>query len=344
MLAGQEESRMRDNFMHLKQRFQLRLDSAGAMALLVASNPLVQKAVAERDRKTLTDLYQNMCNELTRQVGIKQFHFHVFPGYSFLRLHDPEKHSDELSSYRQTISKAYETGQVVTGLEYGVTGFGLRGVAPIFYQGELVGSVEIGWSLELPFLKRYQQDFDSNISLYLPDSSAPNGFQVLATTSKPLTFIALPIYKKVMGAGEPGFMTSKMGDRNLAVLVGPVKDFQGRTMAAIELVRDRAGTLDLIHQHTTVILSFALVILVLALVFVWWISALFLAPIWVLVDQAEKITAGERVPHMEITVRDEFGTLAESLNRMLTRLEESRFRLQNQAQELEIKVQEPRQV
>ena len=331
---------MRDNFLHLKQRFQLRLDSAGAMALLVASNPLVQKALADRDRQTLIDLYQNVCGELIRQVGIKQFHFHVFPGYSFLRLHELEKHSDELSSYRQTISKAYETGKVVTGLEYGVTGFGLRGVAPIFYKNELVGSVEIGWSLELPFLERYQKDFDSNISLYVPDASASNGFKVLATTSQSLTFLALPIYKKVMGAGEPGFMTHKLGDRNLAVLVGPIKDFQGRTVAVIELVRNRAGTLDMIHKHTTVILSFALVILVLALVFVWWISALFLAPIWALVDQAEKITAGERVPHMEITVRDEFGTLAQSLNRMLTRLEESRYRLQNQAQELEVKVQE----
>ena len=331
---------MRDNFIHLKQRFQLRLDSSGAMALLVAANPLVQKAVAERDRQTLIDLYQNVCNELTRQVGIKQFHFHVFPGYSFLRLHAPGQHSDELSSYRQTISEAYETGQVVSGLEYGVTGFGLRGVAPIYYQGELVGSVEIGWSLELPFLQRYMKDFDSHITLYTPDPAAPKGFRVLATTSESLTFLAAPIYKRVMGGAEPGFITQKVNDRNLAVLVGPIKDFQGRTVAVIELVRDRSGTLDLLRQHATIIISFAVAILILALVFVWWISALFLAPIWVLVDQAEKITAGDRVPHMDITVRDEFGTLAESLNRMLTSLEESRYRLQNQAQELEVRVRE----
>jgi PAS domain S-box-containing protein len=340
MLAQQEESRMQDNFLHLKQRLQLRLDSSGAMARLVAANPLVQKALAEKDRQTLIDLYQNVCAELTQQVGIKQFHFHIFPGYSFLRLHSPERHSDELSSYRQTISRAYKTGQVVSGLEYGATGFGLRGVAPIYYQGELVGSVEIGWSLELPFLQRYMQDFDSHITLYTPDPAAPEDFRVLATTSESLTFLASSIYKQVMGGGEPGFKTMQINDRNLAVLVGPVKDFQGRTVAVIELVRDRSGTLDLIRKHATLIISFALAILILALVFVWWISALFLAPIWVLVDQAEKITSGERVPHMDITVRDEFGVLAESLNRMLTSLEDSRYRLQNQAQELEVRVRE----
>ena len=57
-------------------------------------------------------------------------------------------------------------------------------------------------------------------------------------------------------------------------------------------------------------------------------------------NQAERIAAGEQVPRMTITVRDEFGTLAQSLNHMLAVLEESRHRLQDQAQELEVRVRE----
>ncbi|MEW6262091.1 MAG: cache domain-containing protein [Thermodesulfobacteriota bacterium] len=339
ILVTQEEYRMRDNFRHLEHRIKSRLNFSGAMASLVAASPAAQKALAEKDRDELIREYRPLFDDLRTRVGIKQLHFHLYPPRSFLRLHRLEEHGDDLG-YRETIRKACETGGVVTGLEIGLTGFGLRGVAPIFYQGRLVGSVEFGSSLEQPFLYQFKEDFGLDLTIYVPAPDAPRGFNVLATTSGARTFPAPETYGQVLEQGRTVFLTFQAGNDRLAVLAGPVFDFKGRAVAVIEITVNRAVTLGLIQRHILWLVTFGLVLLVLALIFVWRISTLFLAPIGTLISQAGKIADGERVGQLEVKVRDEFGVLAQALNRMLASLEASRERLRNQAHELEIRVQQ----
>ncbi|MFH1092471.1 MAG: cache domain-containing protein [Pseudomonadota bacterium] len=340
LLLQEEEKSMRQQFVNFHRRLRLRLDLAQAAATLIAENPMVQKALAEQDRETLQRLYQPVFNTLKTTVGLNLVHFHLYPARSFLRMHRPGNHGEDLTSYRQTIMQAYKTGRAVAGLEFGLMGFSLRGVAPVYYQGKLVGSVEAGSLLEMSVLETLKRDFGCDLSIYLPAPNYPQGFSLLATTSSRHTLLAPQAYRQVIDKGEIIFLTLTHDQRRLAILAGPIQDFQGRRVEVLEMTRDREPTLAVIQQQALFIAAFGLGILLLSLIFVWWISALFLAPIWVLVDQSQKIAAGERVPMMEVTVRDEFGTLAEALNEMLAGLEDSRRRLQNQAQELEQKVRE----
>lgn len=339
ILASQEESRMRDNFRHLQYRLKMKLDVSGAMALLVASNPAAQKALAEKDRDTLIRLYHQEYEKLRLLAGIKQFHFHTIPTRSLLRLNSLDQYGDDLS-YRQTILKACQTGQVVTGLEVGLTGFGLRGVAPVFHEGRLVGTVEIGSSLEQPFLDQFKEDFRADLTLYVPAVDLPRGFNILATTAGSRTFLAPEAYRQVLDTNKTIFLTMEAGGDRLAVLAGPVFDIKGQAVAVVEILLDRTETLNMIDRHSTTLLTFGLIVLVLALIFVWRISVLFLAPIGALMEQAEKITAGTQVRQIEVTVHDEFGVLAQTLNRMLAKLDAAQARLQNQAHELEMRVEQ----
>ncbi len=340
ILKDEEEKLLRQNYEHFHQRMRLRLDASLALAAMVAADPVTQKAIAEHDRQPLMDKYLPVYHRIRNLFGLKQFHFHVYPGYSLLRLHLPDQYGDELASYRHTIKEAYETGGLVGGLEFGVTGFGIRGIAPVYYEKRLVGSVEIGSSVERPFLLQLKNDLNCIFNLYTPSPTGPFGFRALATTAPLRTYLSGDAYQKAFKKGATSFQTIKKDGVNLAVLTGPVQDFKGENVAVIEIIRDRSDTLYLIKVYTLWIIVVGLFCLLLALGFVWLVSSLFLAPVDALTDQARKIAAGERVPQMEVMHRDEFGVLTEALNTMLTSLELSRQRLEDHAHELEDRVQE----
>ena len=338
ILAGQEERRMLNNYHDFRQRIEARLNFVHTIAEIVATNPDAQAALAAHDREALTRLYQPLYHGLAERAGVLQFHFHLYPGISFLRLHMPDKSGDELTGYRRSIILAYQTGRPTTGLEFGAAGFGLRAVSPIFYQDKLVGSVEIGANVGRDFLKEPAGQWQSDLSCYAPSPDANQTFVLLGTTAPGRVLLTDAEYHRALETGQPSFHTVRLNRSDLAVVVGPVLDFQDRGAMVVEITRDRSGTLSLIRRHTILLVVFGLALLAVALVFVLWVSALFLAPIWTLVDQAKKITDGQRVPQLEITTRDEFGTLAAALNAMLTSLEDSRIRLRNHAFELESRV------
>ncbi|MDY6852957.1 MAG: cache domain-containing protein, partial [Thermodesulfobacteriota bacterium] len=176
ILTVQEEDRLRHNFRQFEQRIKLRLNVSMSLAAMVASDPAAQKILAEKDREALKKRYLPIYEQLEAFIGIKQFHFHIRPGVSFLRLHRLDRFGDELASYRRTITTAYKTGVLVGGLEYGVTGLGIRGVAPIYHEGRIVGSVECGWGVGQPFLNQLKKDMDCDLTIYTALSSDPSKF------------------------------------------------------------------------------------------------------------------------------------------------------------------------
>ena len=340
LINHQEEALLRRNYAEFQVRIRSKLETVQALAALTASNPAVREALRNRDREALLRLYQPVYESLKILADIKQFHFHVHPARSFLRLHRPQMFEDDLSGYRPTIVQAHETGEIVGGLEFGLTGFGPRGVAPITANGRIIGSVELGGDLGAPFLGKLKKDLKCDLTIYTRDKAMPWEFRPLAPTAPSRIFLSVPAYREAVEHGKTSFLTTTNGNERLAVLIGPIHDFQGQAVAVLEITRDRSTTLTSIRKHTILILAIGLVLLSLSLVFVWWVSTLFLKPIDALMDQADKITSGHMVPQMQITVRDEFGTLAAALNRMLAGLEDSRHLLKLQARDLEIRVRE----
>ncbi len=109
------------------------------------SNEKYKQLFADGNRdellKELLPLYKN---NLKKKYDIAQFQFHKPPAISFLRLHKPQKYGDDLSSFRQTVVDANKMKSVITGLEVGRGGPGLRIVYPIEKDGQHIGTVEFG--------------------------------------------------------------------------------------------------------------------------------------------------------------------------------------------------------
>ena len=111
-------------------------------AIIVANNPEVEGAMAQRDRNRLIEAIRPIIKNVKSAGDKIRLHFHVPPGKSFLRTWKPEKFGDDISSFRNSVTKVLETGQPVAGIEEGRIGFAIRGISPIIVDGKVVGSVE----------------------------------------------------------------------------------------------------------------------------------------------------------------------------------------------------------
>mgnify|MGYP001253158382 CR=1 FL=1 len=129
--------------------------SAQAMSAMIASQPSIKEAFARGDRELLSKQLLPVFYTLSEQYGVEQFQFHTAPATSFLRLHDPKKYGDDLSSKRSTIVEVNRKRQPVNGVEEGVSGLGIRGLVPVNADGQHVGSIEFGIDLSQNFVEQF---------------------------------------------------------------------------------------------------------------------------------------------------------------------------------------------
>ena len=85
----------------LYQQVQAAIESesqrALSMAATVAHMPPVQRRFAARDRAGLSELMAPVFDQVRAEHAVEQFHFHLPPATSFLRLHKPGDHGDDLT-------------------------------------------------------------------------------------------------------------------------------------------------------------------------------------------------------------------------------------------------------
>ena len=68
--------------------------------------------------------------------------------------------------------EANKTGKTISGLENGVAGLGIRGIAPIAWQEQHLGSVEFGMNFNQKFFEEIKQKHQVEIALFIPKDGA----------------------------------------------------------------------------------------------------------------------------------------------------------------------------
>ncbi|MBW1743263.1 MAG: PAS domain S-box protein [Deltaproteobacteria bacterium] len=333
-----EEKLLRNQYKYFLHEVDFKANTAMALAELVAKNPDVAEAFAERDRERMIALLYPAYKTLNNDFGISQFHFHVPPATSFLRLHALEKDGDRMEAYRHTINKARETGMGVAGLERGVFGFGIRSVVPVFHEGEQVGTVELGLSFAQPLLNAFKESYGTDLTIYVPSQLNEERPMVFASTLDG-TLLPVALFHQAFEKGEVVLHTAELDGRDMAVVAGPVRDFSSKIVAVVEISVDRSPTLALLKRYGGVAIGIGIIGLALSMSFVWLISIIFTKRIEDVVEAADEIAAGHRDTRITVKSADELGTMARAINEMLTSLEESRGKIKDYAQNLESMVE-----
>ena len=337
LIEYQEKKKLYDYYRAFSDHIEDLERSALSLAYQVAKSPTVQEAFARRDTKALIDLLLPSYEVLEDQFDVKQFHFHTKPATSFLRLHRIYQSGEAMASFRHTITRVEETGQAVAGLERGTTGFGVRGVVPVFYNTEFIGTFEIGYAVEGHFLDSLKRRYDMDLALLIPIHGT-GGFYTLAASSSNLQISSDEICRDVFRTQSPHIMISPLAAPGLALFLGPLKDFAGKSIGVVEISVDRSATLAELAENRNEMFAVMVAALLFSSIIIVWVVTIFLRPVRDIVSAARDIAAGERVRGIFVPVRDEIGTLADSLNDMLESLNRARQEIQEYCITLEERV------
>jgi methyl-accepting chemotaxis protein len=113
-------------------------------AINIAKNYDVIRALKENNRKIAIDGLGTISKEFKEFTDYKNIKIHIHDAnvHSFLRAWKPKKFGDDLKSFRKTIVSVKKNQKPIVAIELGRAGLVLRGLAPIFDEGNYIGSVE----------------------------------------------------------------------------------------------------------------------------------------------------------------------------------------------------------
>jgi len=303
-----------------------------ALASTAAGNPAIQEAFAARDRDKLIELTRANF-ELLRSYNITQYQYHLPNGERFLSLNDLE--GLENGKSLSVVVLANNEQMPVAGLETENGLLGMRGAVPIYYQGNHIGSVELGIGINDALLSGLKEKFGGEWHILLsedllagpPQSSMEAGpipaLMLYATTQDNSLFNATPSYASAL-AGQTSITHPSVAGRDYAILTSPLQDFSGKIVGALDIVYDHTHISDIQNSRllvTALVSALALLLGSLSLVL---FTSRTLQPIQTLTQAAASIADGNITSFVDTKAgNDEIGTLTSAFQRMTTQLNNS---------------------
>ncbi len=129
------------------------------------NRPEILDSFESRNREQLYNLLKDDYKYLT-SVNFNQIHFHLPNNYSFLRMHKPSLHSDDLSNNRFSVKYVNRYKKPINGLEMGRIVPGFRYVYPLYKQENYLGSIETSFSINA-FINRLEKVYNVHVHFLL---------------------------------------------------------------------------------------------------------------------------------------------------------------------------------
>ncbi len=307
------------------------------MALLIAENSSVRKALASRDKKTLLKIVKPVMQEMKRTGAENvRIHFHIPPCISFLRVWLADRNGDDLSGFRRSVKEVLETGTTFSGIEIGRAGPVVRGIVPVLdMSGKITGSVEVftdlgplietlsdftGLSYTLYTIRTVRQDLAENatqtVGKYLM-------LQLSASDSKPHALSQKELDQAMQGQGI-------FRHKDQVVITLPIKDIFNHTagvLAGIISIRALDTHLEEFVRSSRVVAGF-ITIFIIGLSFLWGNSLVkslkgmvtTITKIKRHIGDAEGMTGG--MVCVTSCTMDEVGDVGRAINELITSIKE----------------------
>ncbi|WP_018936702.1 cache domain-containing protein, partial [Thioalkalivibrio sp. ALJ24] len=273
----------------LVRQLEQEADRGTGMAQAVAAIPDIQEAFAQRDRERLHEMTVPGFDHLYEEYGVRQYQFHTPPATSFLRAHRPDRYGDDLSGFRQTVVETNRDRRPISGLEEGVAGLGIRGIVPVAFEGEHIGSVEFGMAFDDAFFEDFTADTDAPVALYLRDEG---GFQAFGSTIEGDSAFSSEEMRRILD-GEELVRHVERNGRPMAVVGRAVEDFSGEPVGVLELMVDRSDYVAMARNATTTVLAVGVIAIGLGLLLAWGLSRSIVRPLRQTVERLDDIASGD---------------------------------------------------
>ena len=285
-------------------------DRAMARAEMIANLPSVRDTFAKRDRERLLAECGPMFEIQKAKYGVDQMQFHVPPAVSFLRLHAPTQHSDDLTKFRPLVV-AVNTDRVARkGIVIARTGPAIFGVVPMTDPaGAHSGTLDVGMDFN-PILDGLKATYQLELALFIaeePLRKFATGLSgdVLAEENRRGKFIKfhsthwalmkdLASETDVINVTEEGY-TRELRGVTYGVLTMPLRDPGGEPLGLLAVAKDfsasrAAAGRSLVWQ--SLLALFAIVALAVAIIVV--IRGFLLRPIQMINERFASLAKGDR--------------------------------------------------
>jgi methyl-accepting chemotaxis protein len=212
------------------------LDYEGRAALAVstalAALPPVADAVTKGDRDALSALLAD-ANKALKAQGMPLMNLILPPATIFLRVHDPKAFGDDISARRITVVTANKAGQPIVGVEQGRDTLGIFAMTPIVRDGKSIAVADVGVTFGQEFVDRAKKRFGIDLAVHWFDGKSfkklSSTFEGVVTTQDEL---------KSVFDGATLQRDASVGGRPATIYVGQVKNYAGKPVAVIEVIKD----------------------------------------------------------------------------------------------------------
>lgn len=310
---------MENSYFQVQELIESSSTQALGLAAWVAQSKNIQEIFASRDRDTLKAVTLETYKKIKDAVNIDQFQFHLPPAISFLRLHKPDKFGDDLSSSRPTIVAVNSTLKNIKGLDRGPFGFGIRGLSPVFHNGQHIGSVEFAIALNDAFLQKLKELYQLKVAIGMMDNGQP---KIIARNYEPAsTADLLPAMNSAVQSASTTESLRKFDKHTVFTFVGPLKDFSGTSEGFILIEEDITAQLSNINKISMRFIYAAIIGIVLIGTTIFWvIKILLMSRIYRFQNVFRQASEGDLTVRSRVFREDEMGLLGKMLNMLVENL------------------------
>jgi len=217
-----------------------------SLAESFARNAQIREALAAGDRSRLEELSRDAYLYLSRQANIQIFGYHSKDLRYLLRMHRPDQHGDDISSFRAMIVAANRLRRAQTGVEIGIAGIGIRGVALVEQGGELVGTMETGVELR-PLLEVVKASTNAEVAVVAasslsgvaldPKLPSVGNLTVMASTDEAL-FTTLLRAQPIKPLRDVEIGKRQIGEGTYGFMAQPLVDFSGKLVGIVLVLKE----------------------------------------------------------------------------------------------------------
>ena len=283
------------------------------------------------DRDALLALSQPTFDRLKKDFDITHFYFIDKQGKVFLRVHNPPKHSDQLS--RATYLQARDTKNVGKGIEMGKKYFSLRVVMPVYHNNEHIGYFELGEEMD-HLIESFKKITGADISMWISGKYA---------TSKNLTevFEGVNGWYRVMASDVEqqnslmNLSAPKLAEQDLNMFESEFKGVPLNSQAftfkdafqtdagIVFITNDISSAKSSFTSFMSLIVIVGVVMLLAALGVTYILARSITHPLNNATTMLKDISEGEGdlSKRLDINTNDEVGELADSFNRFVDKLQ-----------------------
>jgi methyl-accepting chemotaxis protein len=301
----------------LEQQLKLQYDSviaaldyegraALAVSTTIAALPVVAETVINNDRTALSALLVD-ANRALKAQGMPLMNLIQPPAMMFLRVHDPKAFGDDISARRVTVVTANKTAKPIVGVEQGRDTLGIFAMAPVLRDGKSLGVVDVGVTFGQEFVDRAKQRFGIDLAVHWFDGKA---FKKLSSTFGD-GVVATEGELKSVFEGATLHREATIGGHAAALYVGQVKNYAGKPIAVIEVIKDTTEYEAAATRAQQALLLGTVVILFGAVVLAFLLGRGLSRPLAAITAVMNRLSSGDT----DVTIpgsdrKDELGTMA----------------------------------